>query len=144
MQLLSCSSVAFACAQESLRLDPALKISYRYATEDTTMGDLVVPAGTRLGLALVAVSFSIDMPAFPQHAHGCKQSFILSLRVVAALFSPGGTRKRFEDGHYRRSVEWCYRFSGQRDNSWLIRIENTIQWEISVEKSQNSLPAIAC
>lgn len=55
MQVLSRSTVAFACAQESLRLDPALKISYRYATEDTTMGDLVVPAGTRMAMALVAV-----------------------------------------------------------------------------------------
>lgn len=62
MQLLSRSAVAFACAQESLRLDPALKISYRYATEDTSMGDLVVPAGTRMALGLVAVSFSTPPP----------------------------------------------------------------------------------
>lgn len=55
MQVLSRSAVAFACAQESLRLDPALKISYRYATQDTTMGDLVIPDGTRIAMALMAV-----------------------------------------------------------------------------------------
>jgi cytochrome P450 len=45
------STVAMAIAQEVLRITPAVKLLTRRVTEDIVLGDIVVPAGTDVGMA---------------------------------------------------------------------------------------------
>jgi cytochrome P450 len=51
MQVLTKSAVAMAVAQEVLRLTPPVRVIYRRATEDIVLGDIAVPAGTKILMA---------------------------------------------------------------------------------------------
>ena len=49
---MSRSNIAVACAQEAMRLKPPLKLLFRTADEDTSCGDVAVPKGTTVALAV--------------------------------------------------------------------------------------------
>lgn len=51
MQVLSRSAVAQAVQQESMRLKPMMKVAFRKALQDTTVGSLAVPKGTIVTLS---------------------------------------------------------------------------------------------
>ena len=52
MQVVSRSNVAWACAQEALRLKPPVKLYFRTAQEDCVVGDVAVPSGTTISLCV--------------------------------------------------------------------------------------------
>lgn len=51
MQVFSRSAVALACAQETLRLRPPVKLLFRRTTKDVTIGDVAVPKNTDIGMS---------------------------------------------------------------------------------------------
>lgn len=55
-QVLSRSNVAMAMVQESMRLKPPVPFTFRCATQDSTVGDVFVPKGTRVVASLADVS----------------------------------------------------------------------------------------
>lgn len=57
MQVVSRSNVAWACAQEALRLKPPVKLYFRTTQKDTVVGDVAVPAGTTISLCVRQVCY---------------------------------------------------------------------------------------
>ena len=57
LQVLSRSNVAMAIAQESNRIRPSVKVVHRKANQDTTVGNVQVPADTQIAVAVGAVRF---------------------------------------------------------------------------------------
>lgn len=55
LQVLSRSHVAVAVMQESMRLQPSVKVLHRIATKPATVGNVQVPAGTSVAVAISAV-----------------------------------------------------------------------------------------
>ena len=55
LQVLSRSNVAMAIAQESNRIRPSVKLVHRKANQDTTVGNMQVPAGTKIAVSIAAV-----------------------------------------------------------------------------------------
>ena len=63
LQVVSRSNIAVACAQEAMRLKPPLKLLFRTADEDTSCGDVAVPKGTTVALAIRQVN-TVPPPPF--------------------------------------------------------------------------------
>jgi cytochrome P450 len=115
--------------EECLRYDAPVKVSYRLALEDTRVGDVDVPAGTIVTVALTAASndpakfeapevFDIDRPhvrdhmGFSRGVHGCLGAPLgrMESRIAIERLLARTSSIRLSDEHHGPAGHRSYRF----------------------------------
>lgn len=115
--------------EETLRYDGPVKVAYRLATADTTVGDVEIPAGTILTVAYSAAnhdpskfaspeSFDIDRPGLRDHMgfskgpHGCLGAPLgrMESRIAIEHLLRRARNIRVSEAHHGPAGEREYRF----------------------------------